>query len=89
MTESITLWLPAGQNPEEQDASTWLALAANDLDCKVEDLEGIQLDKYSLDARRQPMQWRVAVTVFLTGDTIPAADTSLANLPSLGNNAQH
>ena len=68
MTESITLWLPAAQSPAEQDATTLIGLAANELDCKFDDIDSIQLDKYSLDARRQPMQWRVALTVYFTGD---------------------
>ena len=88
MTESITLWLPAAQSPEEQEASTWIGMAAEQLERKFEDIHGIQLDKYSLDARRQPMQWRVAVTVYFEGDTMPESDNSLANLPSLGSDAQ-
>ncbi|MDP6963896.1 MAG: NAD(P)/FAD-dependent oxidoreductase, partial [Planctomycetota bacterium] len=89
MTETVTLWLPADQNPEEQTADTLIGLAAEQLDCQFADIEAIQLDKFSLDARRTPMQWRVALSVYFAGDEIPSDDFSLGNLSKASADAKH
>ncbi len=71
MSSSLVLLLTPEQDPEKLSPEELLRLASEGLECAVEDLEGVRIQRISFDARARHMLWNVVVEVWHAGEEMP------------------
>ncbi len=72
MPREVVLRLPPRAEPsQERDGELLASLAADQLKISRERVALARVDKVSFDARRRQRDWRIRLSVFLRGETLP------------------
>jgi hypothetical protein len=82
MPRDLVLHLSADRPPEELTIADWIALAATELGVDAHRIAITRVVRTSLDARRQPARWRVALRAWEAGDDAPSPTRSTPAVPA-------
>ena len=80
MVERLEVSLPPSQDPSNLGERDWEDISRKYLDLNSNIKVKVEVEKFSFDARRQPMQWIVNLNVFLNDEKEPKPDFSLVDL---------
>lgn len=82
MPRDLVLHLPAERPPEDLTPLDWTALAAAELGVDPERIAATRVARSSLDARRVPVRWRVALTVWDADEEPPVPVRVTPDVPA-------
>jgi len=90
MPRSFVLWLPPETHPDTLQEAELHFAAGRELELKPADIAAVRISRYSFDARKRHMQWRVAVDAWLADEAPPApVATAPAPIPPPAADARH
>ncbi|MBL7007663.1 MAG: FAD-dependent oxidoreductase [Planctomycetes bacterium] len=72
MPRSFVLWLPPESHPDQLQEAELQFAAGRELELKPAEIAAARITRYSFDARKRHMMWRVAVDAWLVGEEPPA-----------------